>query len=604
MSDRRKRSWFSRLGRGILYLCVLAVVLFWVAKLWVLPQIVRSQAREHIGELWSGTVQLGDVDLNLSGMSYIRGVTLKDKLGRIWLEIPEIRIEPAWDGYTPSLKALTINSVNVLPQFVGGRCTIPLKRSKRTGKGRPLAEAINDLKGIDLKVGFVAFKPVNADVAGVLDGIAVPDRFDGLISRTDIILKDILWTGGEFSVAESSGSIGDDPITIAIGGGIQDDESVKLDGQVRGAIGQESLAAKFDLGLRRDGSGRFAVKFDGRIQGDVSGEVRPDQTVLARVALSASKILPEKFQWLIGSHRTVHRAIDGSDFTIRLDATSAPGKPIEMLGDAEFTGPIGRAEAKIKGQLGDKGLRWADADITGDLCDGKIQAKLRIDSIGDKPMKFNLDAVADQVNMPELTRIITPNKIMDSGVGAGEISVSMFARNTAGIKGKGAFFLDNADPAKVPILSDLFAHMNIKLTSADLRGSFELRGMIATIKTGQLATTIWAADAEAGGTVDLASRDVDMYVLFLPIKQAGPILSALDAVNPLKLLVKEDPLTLIVKKIIRQHVTGTLDKPVITPEPLSDLSKAPAGAVNFFKSVAQGAGQLGGIFKAIFNGGK
>ena len=129
--------------------------------------------------------------------------------------------------------------------------------------------------------------------------------------------------------------------------------------------------------------------------------------------------------------------------------------------------------------------------------------------------------------------------------------------------------------------------------------------MIATIKTGQLATTIWAADAEAGGTIDLASRDVDMYVLFLPIKQAGPILNALGAVNPLKLIFKEDPLTLIVKKIIRQHVTGTLDKPVITPEPLSDLAKAPAGAVNFFKDVAVGAGQLGGgIFKAILNGGK
>ena len=57
--------------------------------------------------------------------------------------------------------------------------------------------------------------------------------------------------------------------------------------------------------------------------------------------------------------------------------------------------------------------------------------------------------------------------------------------------------------------------------------------------------------------------------------------------------------------MIRRHVGGTISKPVITSAVITDLSKAPADALGFFKDVAAGAGQIGqGVIKAIINGGK
>ena len=87
-----------------------------------------------------------------------------------------------------------------------------------------------------------------------------------------------------------------------------------------------------------------------------------------------------------------------------------------------------------------------------------------------------------------------------------------------------------------------------------------------------------------------------MYVMFLPVKQAGILLNLVEKFNPLKLVAKQ---------VFRLHVTGTRDAPMIIPVPFSDLTKLLAGALGLLKSVTTSGGQLGGdIFKIILNGGK
>jgi hypothetical protein len=149
---------------------------------------------------------------------------------------------------------------------------------------------------------------------------------------------------------------------------------------------------------------------------------------------------------------------------------------------------------------------------------------------------------------------------------------------------------------KTPIFSEIFKYMNIKFDKSDLQAAFDVEGTTTTIKTGHMATTVWAANFEPGGTIDYKSGKVDMYVVFLPIKHAGVLLNFVKAINPLNLIAKQ---------VLLLHVNGTVDKPMITPVPFRDLKKVPSDAIDLLKSVTASGGQLGGdIFNAILNGGK
>jgi hypothetical protein len=607
MSDKKNINWSARFLKLLIFLCVLGAGGVFAAKLWVLPSMVRSETKAYLQGVWAGDIEIADVELNVFSPSYVRGVEIRDDFGRLWLSVPEIRIEAQWEDFVPHLKVVRVQTAKIHPQFVDGQCTVPVKRTESAGDGPDLAEIIGDLKDIELTIGYIEFSAVNniSEAQHIPGGVDLPGRLSPVISRASAIFKDIVWRGGKFSVAESSGRIGDDPISISLSGGLQDDKSVTLGGEVRGPINENFLGATFNFGLERGGVRRFEVSFAGRIRGAVSGNMQPDGTVSARADFSTSEIKPDQFEWLIGSNKNAALAVAGADVKVHVEATGKPGDPIAVSGGVGLTGPVGQFDAKIRGQFGDKGLQWGDADIAGEGCGGTLRAKLKIDRIGDRPMRFTLEAVTHQIRMSELTRVFSPDKIMKDGVLAGEISMAMPLWDTGQIKGKGAFLLDDIDPLKVPIISDLFRHLDIKLSSADVHARFDLKGPKASILTGQLGSVIWAANAEPGGTIDLETEKIDMYVLFLPIKQAGPVLSILDAVNPLKLIAREDPVKKLIKSMIRRHVGGTISKPVITSAVITDLSKAPADALGFFKDVAAGAGQIGqGVIKAIINGGK
>jgi len=608
MSDKKKKNLFARLLRMLICLCLLLVAGFFAARLWVLPAMVRGEVRARVAEVWTGDIEIAEVELNLRGPSCVRGVELRDDLGRTWLSVPEIRIEVVWEGYAPSIKALRVASAAVRPQCAGGACTIPLKSPAPSDDPQDIVDVIIGLKDIELTVDLISLDPVNIDSAptGELEGIVLPDRFARIVSQTSVVFKDAAWTGGQLEVSELSGRIGNEPIAVGLTGGIRDNDTVAVGGEIRGAKNVDFLGAEFDLALVRGGAKRFSVKLAGRIRGRISGEVQPDEavTTTATVDLAVSKIKPEQFRFLIGSDINVRRAIAGGDVKIRLDAAGKRGEPIALSGTADFSGPVGRFEAKLKGQIGDRGLQWGDADFTGSACGGKFDGKLKADRMGDKPMRLTLAASAHQIKMPELTRIFTPDKPMDAGVLAGELKIAMYAWDARTARGTGAFFLDNADPLNVPILSDILKHMDIKLSEADLRGRLGVDGRTLSIASGQLASILWAADFEPGGTINLDTGKIDMYAVFIPIKQVGPILKVFDAVNPIKLLLGKDPVRELLKHMVRQHVTGTIDKPVITSVPISDLSKIPVGTVKFFKSVAEGAGQFtGNVLKALLNGG-
>ena len=599
MSDGKKRNWFVRLGRAVICLCLLGAILVWVAKIWVLPPVVRSMAGSYLGDVWFGTIEIDDVDVNIFGPSYVRGVTVRDNLDRTWLSVPEVRVGVTWDGFVPRLGSVRVAVVNVSPQFVDGKCTVPLKLSESSDDPADIATIINDLKEVEMTVDIVTVRTVNgvSPADRTLDGIVLPAELARATSQTNIIFPGIEWKGGKLSVDRALGEIGSDRIAVSMGGSLQPDRSITLRGEGLLLAPEEAVKGTFEVRLQPGGAAHFKVSLAGEVQADLHAEVQADGTIQATLDVLASHIQPDKFEWLIGPNEMVWLAMESSKVEVRLEGTVKRDMSVDAKGRIDLSGPIGeiRAIVEAEGQYTRKEPLEGAAKITGTLCGGKLQADVKAVLRPGAPVQLTLEASAEKVKMADFTRVLSPDKIMEEGTGKGVIRLSMSGSDPASITGRGAFFLDDADLWQVPILSALFKHMKLKLDRADIEGSFDLAGTTVKTITGQLATMVWAADFEKGGTVDFDSGKIDMYVIFLPIKQAGILLNFVKAINPLRLVANE---------VFRLHVTGMRDDPRITPVPFSDLAKLPVGAMGLLKSVTTSGGQLGGdIFKAILNGG-
>ena len=607
MSDKKKKNWFVRLGRVVICLCLLGVIGVWVVKIWVAPSIVRSMAGSYLDDVWLGTIEIDNVDVNIFGPSYVRGVTVRDNLNRTWVSVPEVRAEVAWDGFFPRLGGVRVGVVNVSPQFVDGQCTVPLKPSESSDDPADIVGIINDLKEVEMTVGIVTLRTVNdvspADgVARTLpadrkfDGVALPVPLARAISQANIIFPDIEWKGGKLSVDRALGEFGDDPVSMHLSGGLQGDRSITLRGEGLLLAPEEAVSAAFEVRLKPGGMGYFEASLVGQVHAGLRGEIQGYRITKATLDVLASNIQPDKLEWLIGPNELVWLALETSKAEVHIEAAFQPDASVTATGRIDSSGPIGETHTTIKGQYVPDGAAQGSAEITGTLCGGKLQADVKAVLRPDVPVQLALEASAEKVKMADLTRILAADKIMEKGTGGGVIRLTMSGSDPASISGRGAFFLDDADLWQVPILSALFKHMKLKLDKADIESSFDLAGTTVTTVTGQLATMVWAAEFEKGGTVDLDSRKVDMYVVFLPIKQAGPLLNLVKAINPLRLLANE---------VFRLHVTGTADDPTIIPVPFSDLTKLPVGVLGLLKSATASGGQLGGnIFKAVLGGGK
>ena len=597
MSDKKRKNWFVRLLRAVVCLCLLGVILVWVAKIWVIPPLVRSAAAAYLGDAWSGTIEIDSVEVNIFAPSCVRGVTVRDDLGRPWLSVPEVRIEAAWDGYLPRLVAVRIAVVTATPQFVDGKCTVPLKQTESSGDPADLVAIINDLKKIELTIGVATLRGVNhaPPAEGTLDGMILPVVLARTISRANIIFPSIEWRGGKLSVEKSHGEIDGGRVSINLGGGLQPDQSIRFGGHGLLLASEEAINGKFEINFRPGGAVQFKFGYTGHVQVDFQGDMQPDRSAMTTLDILASNVTPDEFEWLIGPNEIAWLALESADVKVHIETAIHPDMSSISTGRVDMSGPIGEGVAIIDGRFASDGAGQLIAKITGSPCGGTLQADLKAIHRLDAPVKLTLKASAEKVKMADLTRILAPDKIMETGTGKGEIRLSMSGSDLASIKGRGAFFLDDANLWNVPILSALFKHMKLKLDKSDIQASFDLAGTTAAITTGQLATMVWAADFESGGTIDYDSGKVDMYVMFLPIKQAGILLNVVKAINPLRLVAKQ---------VFRLHVTGTRDAPTITPAPFRDLAQIPSGALGLLKTVTASGGQLGGdIFNAIFNGG-
>lgn len=241
MAERQRR-WLRRLAKGLAVLAATAVVVAAAGKWWIAPAAIRWQIARYLPEYWDGSAEIGGVDFSYTGLVpvAIRGLVLRDRLGRQWLGAETVRFAvPNWPSVRPRLGSLLVAGLKLTAHCAGGRCEPPLKRIPSE-----LWSQYVDLKSLLIRGGRLE---VTADGQSLVQS-----------SRGDVLLL----SGGDgwvLSVPTRPLVVGD----LRAGSVVVEDDRVEIrdvSGRTCGGSLVASAAARLQPGGRIDLRGRVTAR--------------------------------------------------------------------------------------------------------------------------------------------------------------------------------------------------------------------------------------------------------------------------------------------------------------------------------------------------------
>ena len=207
----------------------------------------------------------------------------------------------------------------------------------------------------------------------------------------------------------------------------------------------------------------------------------------------------------------------------------------------------------------------------------------------------------ERINLAEMMRALTHEKPRQ-GVLSGEYNFRLEPADISSLRATGHVILDDVEPAgaKASTLGAIVAEVLRKLNIAGLLGksdtavSFEMKGTVLTAKRAYVSGAVMAVEIEPGGTVDLRTRQVDLYVIGVPIRQVRSLLVRV----PVARLVES-----LKDKFTRVHLKGRWDDPPRKLVQIAPIRHVTKGTVDFLKTVVQEGTDIGGGLLKLLKGG-
>jgi len=242
------------------------------------------------------------------------------------------------------------------------------------------------------------------------------------------------------------------------------------------------------------------------------------------------------------------------------------------------------------------------------VCNGPVEGSIYIESKQNRLIRLSGQFLARKMNFVELTSILG-----EGGKKATKGSVTLkYNFTTAGsdlksLSGYGSIFLDDADITVLPIIPYIFSDIGLAkldpLRMADVECIFSMTGPVVKIQGAHIANPYAAIVAEPGGTIDLQTKQVEMYVKAVPLEKIESIIRQLPIL---------DIFFNLKDKLTRLYIKGNWSDPptkLMTKRPIEDIKD---GTVGFLQDVVKNGGQISQamlegfevIFKAPANGKK
>lgn len=278
---------------------------------------------------------------------------------------------------------------------------------------------------------------------------------------------------------------------------------------------------------------------------------------------------------------------------VQAGTLSVPLRPPLVLSDLEGELSVGPAVVRLQGvsgQVWDGRLEGAVSAMWGTPTTQPLRppapsartqpARARLDDV-----VFSGDVILTNVDMAEVTRQFQEHDPSRQGRASASGKLSIRGLDVKSLGGKVAIYMDDVEAFRLPVLSQILTFLKIQKETSDFHGTFDMRGLTATIERARLANRLSALEAEPGGTIDLGQGRMDFYLVAVPLSTVRDLLLKIPLVN---LLVN------LQDKLTRLLVRGQWDAPpskLLSVQPVRNVGE---GTLTFFRDVARSGGQIGG----------
>ena len=514
-------------------LCGMAlVVLFFSAamlgKYWLIPEMVTRRLKLELGAVWAGEMTIGQVEFRYFGPTSIRNITLQDQQGRCWLHVDALTATFRDEGLlTREIELLEIDHLNVSAYLQDGQFAIPL---------RPVEppEIASSGKTVDLTRILIAHMTVG--IEGENGSALHCENLRFFAERAgeafEVSLNQLSELSSDrFSVA---GTI--DPVTMEV---------------------------------------------------DLLGEMERVFTKTETAVLGLILKLPKGYQaeGAVAAHLTVSGCLN--------DPAGLAAAGTVQLDDGIVTldDQVVLKEGSLLVKLENRNN--VDVNLVGAaFCGGGLEGSFNVNT---QEMAFGGNISGQEIAVAELAPLMGISQEASKGVCTFQYEFSGNRKDLSTLEGKGTVKLQDSGIKGVSLMPKIIQFLDIKdsedISTSDAAISFTNTGLTATLQTAQVASAVCAVRAEPGGTVNLQTGQLDLFVIAVPLSDIDDFLRSLP-ITDIAVNLKD--------KLARLHIQGHWSQPpeeLIKKEPMTDIKE---GAVGLIKDIIASPGKIGeGIFKTF-----
>jgi len=226
--------------------------------------------------------------------------------------------------------------------------------------------------------------------------------------------------------------------------------------------------------------------------------------------------------------------------------------------------------------------------FTAVVCSGPVVGSIHVESEKNRPIKLGGQFLAQKMDFVELTSILgEPGKKATKGSVTLGYNFSAEGSDMKSLSGNGEVFFEDADITVLPVIPYVFSSIGLAkldpLRMADVECKFSMAGPVVKIQSAHIASPYAAIVAEPGGTINLQTKRIEMYVNAVPLRQIESIIKKLPVLD-IFLNLKD--------KLTRLYIRGNWSDPptkLITKRPIEDIKD---GTVGFLQDVVKNGGHI------------
>ncbi len=517
--DKRRLLKYLAWILGVFVLSILLITI--IGHFWLIPAKVRQEVEKGLLKFWDGQARPEDIEIKYSGPVSIGKIFFLDRSGRQCCYAETVKITLTnWPGLHPVVTGIEIDRLNLQILSEDKKLIVPVAHLPK--------QKADSKKTVDIRN--LAINALEISIADAQGKETLYSNLQFLTTKKggfyDCVLK-------QFDSAPSESLL------------------------AKGKIDSKTLETKVSLHIKHafQKSEMTSVFTALNIPNlSAEGNLKADLTITGNLKQPAEL-----------KHQGI---IDFDEWTVAMD---------EKIIAGNLT-----TKANVENR------QFDFENITATACNGSITGSFYVETKQNQPIEFSGRLSAQNMSFVELTSLLGGSgKKATKGTVTFDYNLSGKGKDLQNLTGEGQIFLDDADISVIPIAPYIFNTVGLSqldpLKMSDAQCSFTNAGPVATIKTAHIANRFAAIKAEPGGTINLQTKQINIYVRAVLLKQIDAIIKRIPIVNIFDNL--KDKLT-------RLNIRGNWSDPpskLIKKEPIKDIKEATVG---FLQDVINSGGQI------------